>query len=283
VSALWDPFLEYGFLQHALAECVLMGAVCGVLGTLVVLRGLTYTGESLAHTLIPGAAIALWLEASVLGGALAGGVLAACLIALLAARPDIGEDTAVGVVFSGAFAAGVILLSVKGSPRDLESLLFGNVLAVAPGDLWLGVAVAAGVLGLCLPLARRFVLVAFDRDFAGAAGLKARLLDAVLLVALAAALTVALRGVGALLSLALLVAPAATARVLVGRVWTMLWLAPALGVLSGIAGLELSYHAGLAAGPSICLVSLGGFLSAVLFASARAARSRVPAYSSHST
>lgn len=269
MSALWDPFVQYAFLQRALAECVLMGVVCGLLGTLVVLRGLTYTGESLSHALVPGAAVALTAGLPVLAGALGGGILAAVIVALLAASRDVGEDTAVGVVFAGSFAAGVIVLSVRGAPKELDSLLFGNVLGVSRGDLWLGLAAAAGTGLICLAFARPFVLVAFDRAFAEASGLRPRSLDVLLLVAVAGALTVALRGVGALLVLALLVAPAATARMLVRRVWTMLWLAPLLGVLFGVAGLELSYYAEIAAGAAIGFVGIGAFAIA---ASVRATR-----------
>jgi manganese/iron transport system permease protein len=262
MSWLLDPF-GYEFMQRALAEAALMGVVCGVLGVFVVLRGLAYTGESLSHTLVPGAAVALVAGVSVLGGALVAGVVAALAIALLARRPDVGEETAVGVVFAGAFAAGVILIAVEGTPRDLDSLLFGSILAVASSDLWFALAAAAGVLGLAVTLGRRLVLVAFDRPFAEAAGLSPGLLDAALLAGLAAALTIALRGVGALLVLALLLAPAATARVLARRVWTMLWLAPLLAVAAGVAGLLLSYHAAIAAGPAIALISTGGFVAAL--------------------
>jgi ABC-type Mn2+/Zn2+ transport system permease subunit len=271
VEALVDPF-QYGFMQRALAEIVLMGVACGLLGSFVVLRGLTYTGESLSHTLVPGAAIALVAGFSVPAGALAAGLVAVVAVALLLRRPDVGEETAVAVVFSGAFAAGVILLSARGTPRDLESILFGNILAVDAGDLRLGLAATLAVVALCAALGRRFVAVAFDRSFADAAGLRTSLLDVVLLVALACALTVALRGVGTLLVLALLVAPPATARVLTGRIWSMLWLAPLLAVGAGFAGLELSYHAGVAAGPAIALIAVVGFAAA---ASVGALRSRL--------
>src|SRR4051794_23983441 len=250
-------------MQRALAEALLMGVVCGLLGTLVVLRGLTFTGESLSHTLLPGAAVAIAVGASAVGGALVGGVAAALLLALLLTRSGIGEDTAVSVVFTGAFAAGVIVLSTHGTATDLDSLLFGGILGVSPGDVRLGLATSVVVGAVCLAVSRGLVATAFDRAFAAATGLRPQLLDTVLLVTLAGALTVALRGVGTLLVLALLVAPAAAARVLARRVWTMLWLAPLLAGLAGIVGLELSYHAGAAAGPAIALTALGEFVLAL--------------------
>jgi ABC-type Mn2+/Zn2+ transport system permease subunit len=262
MHALLDPF-HYDFMQRAFAEAVLMGIVCGFLGVLVVVRGLTYTGESLSHTLVPGGAVALLAGLPVLLGALAAGVLAAFAIALLLRRPDVGEETAVGVVFTGAFAVGVILLSTRGTPKDLDSLLFGSILAVEPRDLWASLAAGGVVAAASGLLTHRFVLVAFDRTFARSAGLHVELLDVALLVALAVALTVALRGVGALLVLALLVAPAATARVASRRVWTMAWLAPLVAVLCGLVGLEVSYQAGVAAGPAIALTALAAFGIAV--------------------
>jgi len=262
VSYLFHPF-TYEFMQRALAESALMGVVCGLLGVLIVLRGLTFTGESMSHTLLPGAAIAVAVGLSVVGGALVAGVLAAVLIAVLLRRPEVGEDAAISVVFTGAFAAGVIVLSTHGTPKDLDSLLFGSILAVEPHDLWLGLGAAAAV-GVVVGASRRgLVLAAFDRSFASAVGLRPGLLDLVLLVSLAGALTVALRGVGTLLVLSLLVAPAVTARVLARRVWTMLWLGPLLGVASSFVGLEISYHAGAAAGPAICLTALGALTAAL--------------------
>jgi len=271
--ALLHPF-SYDFMLRALAEVALMGVVCGLLGVFVVLRGLTYSGESLSHALVPGAAVALLAGLPVIAGALVGGVLAAIAIAVLLRRPDLGEDTAVSVVVTGAFAVGVVIIATRGTPRDLDSILFGSILAVDPRDLWVGLAAAAAVAGVCAALGRRLVLVAFDRAFAEALGLRPGLLDAVLLVALAGALTVALRGVGTLLVLALLVAPAAAARALTRRVWAMLALAPAIAVACGVVGLELSYHVGSAAGPTICLVALGSFAAA---AAAASLRGRAPA------
>ncbi len=272
MSYLFDPF-TYDFMQRALFESALMGVVCGLLGVLIVLRGLTFTGESLSHTLLPGAAISVALGLAVVVGALVAGVLAAVVIALLLRRPEVGEDAAISVVFTGAFAAGVIVLSTHGTPKDIDSLLFGSILAVEPRDLWLGLGAAVAVLALVGAARRGLVLVAFDRSFASAVGLRPALVDVLLLVSLAGALTVALRGVGTLLVLSLLVAPAVTARVLARRVWTMLWLGPLAGVASAFVGLEISFHAGAAAGPAICLTALGALALALVAASLRRAPS----------
>jgi len=268
VDLLLDP-LDYEFMQRALAEAVLMGAACGLLGVLVLARGLAYTGESLSHGLLPGAAVAVAAGVSVAGGSLAGAVVAAILVALVSRRREVDEDVAVGVVLPGAFAVGVIVLATWGTPQDLDSLLFGSILAAREIDLLLGAAALALALGLVAVAGRGLVLSAFDRPFARAAGLRPGLLDLVLLVALALALAVALRGVGTLLVLALLVAPAATARVVAGRIARMLWLAPLLGVLSGVAGLLLSFHRDVAAGPAIALCALALFAAGLVVGSAR--------------
>jgi ABC-type Mn2+/Zn2+ transport system permease subunit len=263
MTYLFEP-LHYAFMQRAFAEALLMALVCGPLGVFVVTRGLTFTGESLSHTLLPGAAIALAAALPVLAGALVGGVLSAVLIALLLRRPQIGEDAAVSVVFTGAFAIGVVVLSTHGSPKDLDSLLFGSILAVSPGDLRTGAVAALAVLVLMVVLARPLVVAAFDRPFAAAAGLRPGLVDVVLLIGVAAALTVALRGIGTLLVLALLVAPAVTARLFARSIWSMLWLAPLVAAACAIVGLELSYHAGAAAGPAIALAAVSAAVFAVL-------------------
>ena len=260
------------FMQRALAEALLMGLVCGLLGAFVVLRDLAYTGESMSHTLVPGAAVAVASGLPVLGGALVGGLVAAGAVALLLRRADVGEDVAVGVVFSGAFAAGVILISLRGTPQDLDSLLFGSLLAVERADLVIGGLAALGVTAAVLMLSRRLVVAAFDRPWAEAVGLRPGLLDVVLVVGLALALVAALRGVGTLLVLSLLVAPAATARLVSRRVTTMLVLSPALAMTAGLVGLELSYHRGIAAGPAVALSAVAAF---ALVAAGVAARRRV--------
>jgi manganese/iron transport system permease protein len=273
MEGLVEPF-SHAFMQRALAEALLMGLVCGLLGCFVVLRDLAYTGESMSHTLVPGAAVAVVVGLPVVGGALLGGVAAAVVIALLLRRSDVGEDVAVGVVFSGAFAAGVILLSVRGSPRDLDSLLFGSLLAVGTEDLVIGGVAALGVTVAVLVLSRRLVLAAFDRPWAETVGARPALLDVVLVVGLALALVAALRGVGTLLVLSLLVAPAASARLLARRVGTMLAVSSALGMTAGVVGLELSYHVGVAAGPAVALTAVGLFLVVATVAAARSSARR---------
>jgi ABC-type Mn2+/Zn2+ transport system permease subunit len=284
MNALLQPF-DYTFMQRALLEIALMSVVCGVLGVFVVLRGLTYTGESLSHTLVPGAAVAVAVGASILPFAFAGAVLAVLVIALFAQRADVSNETAVGVVFSGAFAAGVIVLSITGTPKELDSVLFGNILAVGPRDLWFGGVATLVTLVIVGLFCRRLLAVAFDPSFARALQISPLSLDVLLLVTLALALTVALSAMGTLLVLAMLIAPAATARILTGRAWTMLWVAPLVGLLTGVAGLEISYHLDVAAGAAIALTAIalftlvasGAALAAALARSQAAGKNPAPA------
>jgi ABC-type Mn2+/Zn2+ transport system permease subunit len=258
MSSLWEPFLDNGALQRALGEAALLGLVCGLLGALVLPRGLTYAAESLSHALLPGAAVALLAGGPVLVGALVSGVGAAGIVARLSRRRELA-DSGLGVVFTASLAATSLLMAKRGSPEDLEGLLFGDIGTVEPIDLWLGLAVLAGAVGFVATLGRSFVVSAFDPAFASALRLRPAILDAVLLALLAAALAIGLRGVGGLLVLALLVAPAAAALLLSRRLATVLWLSPTIGLLSSAAGLEISIHAEVGAGPAIALASLGAF------------------------
>jgi ABC-type Mn2+/Zn2+ transport system permease subunit len=258
MSSLWEPFLDSGELQRALGAAALLGLVCGLLGALVMPRGLTYAAESLSHALLPGAAVALLAGGPVLVGALVSGVGAAGAVARLSRRRELA-DSGLGVVFTASLAATALLMAGRGGPEDLEGLLFGDIGTVQPIDLWLGLAVLAGAVGFVATLGRRFVISAFDPAFASALRLRPALLDALLLALLAAALAIGLRSVGGLLVLALLVAPAAAAQLVSRRLRTMMWLAPVLGLLSSAVGLEISIHAAVGAGPAIALVSLGAF------------------------
>lgn len=249
---------------RSVTEVVLMGTSCGLLGAIVVPRGFTFAGESLSHALLLGAAVALVAGGPVLGGALAGAVVAALAMGVLARRPEVGEDVAVGVVFTGFLAASVMLLSAHNRTEDLEGLLFGNLGSVSLGDLALGLGVTALLVVGFAAFAGRLVAVGFDRDFAQSIGLRPALGDTLLLVALAAGLTVALTAVGTLLVLSLLVAPAATARVLARRVRTTFWLAPLLGACLGVAGLAIADYGSLEAGPVIALTGVTAFAVAAV-------------------
>jgi manganese/iron transport system permease protein len=252
--------LQYEFMRRALLEVVLMGAVTGLIGTYVVLRGLSFIGDALTHAVFPGIVIAFLLGYSIFVGALLFGLLTSTLIAVLATSRRIKEDSAIGVLFAGAFALGVVLISATRTfARDLASFLFGNVLGVTTGDIWASAVVGVIVVGLVAVFYRELLITSFDRVGARAMGLPVFWLDLLLLMLVSLTIVVSLSAVGNILVLAMLVTPAAAARFLTDRLPVMMAVSAAIGVLSGVVGLFLSFHAGLAAGGMIVLVATGFF------------------------
>ena len=255
MSALWD----YGLVQRALAELVLLGAVCAPLGVWVAHLRHVYAAESLAHAMLPGLVVAVLVGAPlVLGGA--GGVLGAAVLVALAARDRrIGGELAVAVVVTGLFGLGALLALVPDIPGGLTELLFGDPLGVTAADL-----AAAGALGVVLVAAlaaghRRLSLVAFDPVAAPSLGARPDRVELALLAGLAVALVAAVQGLGNLLVVALIVAPAAAAMHLAGSLRGQLTLAAGLGAGSGAGGLALSLWLDVAAGASVALVAVAGF------------------------
>ena len=250
-----EPF-GYAFMQRALVEVVLTGAVTGAIGTYVVLRGLSFIGDALSHAIFPGVVIAFLLGRSVFLGALVFGLLTSASIVVLATSRRIKEDSAIGVLFAGTFALGVVLISTtRNFARDLASFLFGNVLGVTTGDMWLSATVGGLVVILMVLFHKELVLVAFDRAAAQALGIRVFWLDLLLLVLISLTIVVSLSAVGNILVVALLVTPAAAARLLTDRVTVMIGLSASFGVIAGVLGLLVSYHADVAAGGTIVLVA----------------------------
>jgi manganese/iron transport system permease protein len=263
---LTDP-LAFRFMRLALVEVLIVGAVAGFLGTYVVLRGLAFVGDAIAHAVFPGVVIAFLAESSLFVGGAAFGLLTAVSISVLSLTRRLREDTAIGVVFVGAFALGVVLISTQpGYTRDLAEFLFGEVLAVTTADIYLSIGIGGGALLAGLLLRRVILLAAFDREMALAMGLPVFWLDTLLLVLITLTIIISLRAVGNVLVIAMFVTPAATARLLVSDVGRMMVLSPALGAAAGVIGLYASYHTDLAAGGMIVLTATGGFLLAALFA-----------------
>jgi manganese/iron transport system permease protein len=259
-----EPF-RLGLMQRALVQVVVISAVGGAVGCFVVIRGLSFTGESLAHTVLPGVVAAYAIGVSLLLGA---AVLAAVTVAIsLLAQRDrrISEDTAMGVAFAGLFPLGVILLALQSNPtRSLGDFLFGDVLANSPTDVATTVVISALVLLGLVALHRAALVCSFDRSFAASLGYRPGLVDAMLLCLVAATVVVAILAVGNVLALALLIAPAATARLLLRRLVPMMLLAGVLGALSGVVALELSYWVGAAASSTVVLCSAAEFVVAFL-------------------
>jgi manganese/iron transport system permease protein len=255
VHWLVDPF-AYAFMQRALIEVILMGAVTGAIGTYVVLRGLSFIGDALSHAIFPGVVIAFLLGRSVFLGALAFGLLTSASIVVLATTRRVKEDSAIGVLFAGSFALGVVLISTtRNYSRDLAAFLFGNVLGVTTTDIALSATVGGLVLLLLVLFHKELLLVAFDREAAQAMGVPVFWVNLLLLAMVSLTIVVSLSAVGNILVVAMLVTPAATARLLTDRLPIMLGLSAAIGAVSGVVGLVISYHANVAAGGTIVLVA----------------------------
>jgi manganese/iron transport system permease protein len=265
---LVQPF-TLPYMQRALLEVLVLGALAGAVGVLVVLRRLAFVGDALTHTVFPGIVIAHLLGRSLLAGALAFGVLTAVLLTTLGSHRRVGDDAALAILLTAFFSIGVVLISrTRGFTADLTVFLFGRVLAVDRTDL-VQTLVVAGIAAVVLSfLHKELVLRAFDPEAAAAMGYRTRVLDLVLNLLIALVVVAAVEAVGTVLVIALIVVPAAAARLLTDRVAAMTVLACLLGAAGGWLGLAVSFEVSvdhdlrLAAGATIVVVLVGLFLAA---------------------
>ncbi|MBA3274370.1 MAG: metal ABC transporter permease [Chloroflexia bacterium] len=266
ISWIAEPW-SHVFMRHAFLAIILVGLICGVMGVFVILRGLAFLGDALAHAIFPGVVIAFILGGNFLAGALVAAVIVSFGIGAISQSAKLSNDTAIGVIFAGGFALGVALLSTQQSyARDLNSFLFGSILSVKWEDLILTGAVGGLVLLVVLWFRREFTSIAFDRSFAQSSGINLWVFDQLFLVALAMAIVMSLQTVGNVLVLAMLVTPAATARMLTDRLRTMVALSALIGMASGVLGLYLSYYRGVPSGAGVVLMATGVFILVFLFA-----------------
>jgi manganese/iron transport system permease protein len=272
---LVDPF-TIPYMQRALVEVLVLGALAGAVGVLVVLRRLVFVGDALTHTVFPGVVIAHLLGRSLLLGALAFGVLTAVLLTGLGRHRRVGDDAALAILLTSFFSLGVVLISrTSGFTSDLTVFLFGQVLAIDRADLAQTLAVAAVAAVVLAALHKELVLRAFDPEATAAMGYRAGVLDLVLNLLVALVVVAAVEAVGTVLVIALIVVPAAAARLLTDRVAAMTVLACLLGAAGGWLGLAVSYEVSidhgvrLAAGATIVVVLVGMFLVAAALAPLR--------------
>ncbi len=271
---LLEP-LQFSFITRALVAAVIVGVVCSVLGTFVVLRGMAFFGDALSHTILPGVVIAFLLGWPLAVGALVFGVLTALGIGVLTDRGLLKEDTAIGVVFAGLFALGVALLSASGNySLDLAHFLFGNLLGVTTGDLWVTAVLGAIVLFAIFLFYKEFLVISFDMVLATTLRLPTTFLRYLLLILIAITIVVSLQVVGIALMLAMFVTPAAAASLLTRRLPTMMAVSALIGAFSGVAGLYASYYLNIASGPAVVLVATFIFFLIFLFAPGRGVLSR---------
>jgi ABC-type Mn2+/Zn2+ transport system permease subunit len=269
LEALIQP-LRYPFMIRGLLAALMVGTLCAVIGAYVVLRGMAFFGDALAHAILPGVAVAYLLEVNLAWGALVMGVVTALGIGALSRHSQVKEDTAIGIIFAACLALGVALLSTVGSYSvDLVHILFGNVLGVSAANLWLTAGLGLVVLVTVVILYKELLVVSFDPILAATLRLPSDLLNYLLLVLIALTVVVSLQTVGVALMVAMLVTPAATAYLLTHRLWPMMVVGAAVGALSAVVGLYISFYANIASGAAIVLVCTAVFVLAFLFAPRR--------------
>jgi manganese/iron transport system permease protein len=252
-------------MQRGLLAAVLVGIVCALVGTYIVLRGMTFFGDALAHAILPGVAVGYVLGSGAQGptfwGALITAVLASLGIGAISKNTRLGEDTAIGIIFAGMFALGIAMISSMGSYAvDLTHFLFGNVLGVSSSDLWLTAGLGGLVVLVVLAFYKELLVLAFDPILAVTLRLPSRFLEYLLLILIAMTIVVSLQTVGIALMVAMLVTPAATALLLTRRVHLMMILGASIAAVSGVIGLYLSYYIGIASGAAIVLVCTAVFM-----------------------
>jgi manganese/iron transport system permease protein len=275
IAFLTDP-MSYGFMQRGLVAALLVGVVCAVMGTFVVLKGLAFIGDAVSHAAFPGLVVAYIIGAPLyIGGAVAA-VATALAIGLVTRRSRLRFDTSVGVLFAGTFAFGVMLFStIKGYVTDLLGYLLGNVLGIGVGDLVQVAVLGAIVLVIVLVIRKELLFATFDPLGAAASGLPVAGLEYLLLALLGVTIVVSIQAVGIIMVVAMLVTPAATAQLLVIRFGRMMAVAVGLAAVSAVLGLYLSFYLNLASGASIVLVETLFFIIALLLGPKTGLLSRV--------
>jgi len=274
MDTLLEPF-RYEFFRNGIAVATLSGALCGLVGVYVVLRGMSYIGHGLSHAIFGGAVASFALGFSFYLGAGLWGLVSAILILLIARRRSIGADAAIGVVTTASFAVGVVIISVIGSfTRNVESVLFGNVLGVDMADV-LVVAGVTLVAGAVVALRyRQLLFTTFDPEVADVSGVSTARMDVLLALLLTALITVCMSVLGVTLIAAMLVIPPVIGRLLTDSFHRMLWISVAVGMFCGFVGVYLSYYLDWASGPAVVLTAASMFVLAYVFAAVR--RRRLP-------
>ncbi|HEY9814494.1 MAG TPA: metal ABC transporter permease [Candidatus Obscuribacterales bacterium] len=266
LELLWEP-LQYGFMQRSLVVAVLVGIICAVVGSYLMVRRLAMLGDAISHSLLPGLAIAFALGMNLYIGAFIAGVLSTVIIAWIQTRSPIKEDAAMGIVLSSFFALGITLITViqRDNKIDLNHFLFGNILGVSSGEVRDTAIIAVVVLVTVVLLYKELLFYSFDPLGAQAAGLPVNLLNFGQMILIALTVVASMKSVGVVLVLAMLITPGAIAYLLVPRLHQVMLLGALLGMVASVAGLYLSYYYNIPSGPAIVLVISGLFFLTLVF------------------
>lgn len=257
--------IEYEFLQKALLTSVMVGVICGVIGCFIILRGMALMGDAISHAVLPGVAISYMLGINFFIGAVATGILTAVGIGFISQNSRVKNDSSIGIVFTAAFALGILLITALKSSSDLYHILFGNVLAVRPSDMWITLIIGVIVLGSVYLFYKELLVSSFDPIMAQAYGLPTKLIHYFLMTLLTLVTVASLQTVGIILVVAMLITPASTAYLLTDRLSVMIGLSALFGAVSAVGGLYLSFTYNLASGATIVLVATTMFILSLLF------------------
>jgi ABC-type Mn2+/Zn2+ transport system permease subunit len=265
IVAFYEAIFQYDFLQKALITSVMVGIICGVIGCFIILRGMSLMGDAISHAVLPGVALSYLLGINIFFGAVFTGLLTAIGIGYISQNSRIKHDTAIGIMFSSAFALGIIMITIMQSSADLYHILFGNVLAVPTSEMWMTFAVGVIVLAAVYLFYKELLVTTFDPTMSAAYGLPNKLIHYLLMALLTMATVASLKTVGIVLVVAMLITPAATAYLLTNRLSFMIYLAAGFGVISAVVGLYFSFTYNLSSGSTIVLVATSLFLLAFFF------------------
>ncbi|MCS7109903.1 MAG: metal ABC transporter permease [Candidatus Caldarchaeum sp.] len=264
VEILLEPF-GYEFMRMALLTAVTVGVVASTLSVIVVLRGWSLLGDAISHSVLPGLAAAAALNLPLtLGGAVAG-ITASLLVGIVESKTRVRNDTAIGIVLTGTFALGLVIISKFRPAVDIFHILFGNVLAVSYEDFLTTVLLSAAVVAFFAALLKEIVAYTFDPIFTSVAGLPSSALHLVLMVMISLAVIAALQTVGIILIIALLITPGATAQLVAKNLRHMFLVAIAVGVASAVVGLYLSFYFAVSSGGTIALTATALFFAVTIF------------------
>ncbi|TQS74777.1 metal ABC transporter permease [Ornithinibacillus gellani] len=260
-----QDLMNYGFLQKAFVTSIMVGIICGVIGSFIVLRGMALMGDAISHAVLPGVAISYMLGINYFYGAVVTGVLTALGIGVISQNSRVKSDSSIGLVFSAFFALGIILITRAKSATDLTQILFGNVLSVRTSDMWLTLIVGAVVLLAVIIFYKELLVSSFDETMAAAYGLRVRLIHYGIMVLLTLVTVASLQTVGVILVVSMLITPASTAYLLTNRLSVMIGLASFFGALSAVLGLYISFLYNMPSGPVIALATTAIFIIAFIF------------------
>jgi ABC-type Mn2+/Zn2+ transport system permease subunit len=269
IAWIFSP-LNYAFMQRGLMAAVMVGVLCAVIGAYVVLRSMAFLGDAIAHAILPGIAIAYLVGGNLTIGAMLAAVVVALGISAFSRGEVIKEDTAIGIMFSAALALGIALISsIRTYAVDLSHILFGNILGINDGDLWLTALAGAGILAATLVFYKPFLVISFDPVLAATLRLPVERLRTLMLILLSLTIVVSIQAVGVVLVAAMLVTPGATAYLLTRRLPAMMVVSGLFGGFSGLAGLYASYYLNISSGAAIVLTATLIFVIVYIFAPKR--------------